>query len=215
MSIKVVVFDFDGTLVDSNHFKCNAWFAVFKDNPDISRSLVADVLTRNVGTRFDIVRDILVRSGAPASDIDLLVEKYVVRFDDLVQKAIADRGLIPGANEVLDALSPKHCLYINSGTPEQALHTCVENLGIKNYFKGVHGAPPTKEENLRAILVREGIAPEEAVVIGDGEGDCRSARACGAHFIAVASGFHDWSIYTEGFPVVSGVSKAAATIQKI
>ena len=79
----------------------------------------------------------------------------------------------------------------------------------------MHGAPPTKEENLRAILVREGIAPEEAVVIGDGEGDWRSARACGTHFIAVASGFHDWSIYTEGFPVVSGVSKAAAMIQNI
>ncbi len=203
--IKVVVFDFDGTLVDSNHFKGNAWYAVFTDDPKISPPIVADVLSCNVGTRFDIARDILVRSGTPASEINLLVEKYAARFDELVQKAIADRGLILDARKVLDALSLQHCLYLNSGTPESALLVSVERLGIKSYFKGVYGTPPTKEENLRGIIGREGVDTREVVVVGDGEGDWRAAQECGARFIAIASGFHDWSSYTEGFPVISGI----------
>lgn len=214
MNIKVVVFDFDGTLVDSNHFKGNAWFAVFKDDPKIPPSLVADVLARNLGTRFDIVRDILVRSGIPSSKIESLVDKYAARFDDLVQHAIADRGLISGADETLNVLSSQYCLYVNSGTSAPALLASVEGLGIKKYFKGVHGTPPTKEENLRVILGREGIVPEELVVVGDGEGDWRSAQSCGTFFIAVASGFHDWGNAAD-FPVISGIHKVSGMLAKM
>lgn len=192
MNIKVVVFDFDGTLVDSNRLKDEAWSAVFKDNPEISLSLVADVLTRNVGTRFDILRDIFVRSGAPKQEIDALVSDYAARYELIVHNGIADLGVAPGTKEMLEILSPDRCLYINSATPPEPLHASVKRLGIHKYFKDVFGMPPTKEENLRRIIAREGATGEELAVVGDGESDWQSAQACNCRFIGVANDSNRW-----------------------
>lgn len=218
--IKTVVFDFDGVIVDSNHEKENAFYRLFANNPKIPRALVADVLARierNVGTRFDILREIFVRSGAPEDQITQLVDESAARFDVLVQEWIAKRGLATGAKETLTDLAGRFCLYINSATPEPALLTTVANLGIGEHFKGVHGIPPAKdkEENLRAILGREGIDAREAVVIGDGAGDWRSARTVGTRFIAVASGFHDWSQENNDFPVASDIKEAGLLVNKL
>lgn len=212
--LKVVVFDFDGVIVDSNHGKENAFYRLFEGHPHISRALVADVLTRNVGMRLDILRDIFVRSGAPKQEIVRLVDESAARFDAMVQEWISARGLAAGAGETLADLSAKFCLYINSATPEQALRTTVAHLGIQNYFRAVHGAPPTKEENLRAILVREGVDPKQIAVIGDGEGDMRSATACGTHFIAIDSGFYPWGKKPE-FPVVPDIREARIVLTRL
>lgn len=213
--IKVAVFDFDGVIVNSNALKDEALFNLFDGNPQVPEDLVRDVHSHNVGTRFDVLRDVFVRAGMPSGEIDGLVREYALRYDDLVQRGIANQGLAAGAKETLAALSSDRCLYINSATAHDPLQKTVERLGIRPYFKEVYGMPPTKEENLRVILGREGIDPQEAVVIGDGEGDWRSARVVGTHFIAVASGFHDWSGYTDGFPIVSAIGEAQAIISKI
>ncbi len=213
--IKVAVFDFDGVIVDSNALKDEALFSLVSGNPKIPESLVRDVLHRNVGTRFDVLRDVFVLAGVPQEEIGQMVRDYALRYDDIVQRGIAERGLAAGAKETLEALSGNRCLYINSATAHAPLQTTVDRLGIRSYFKDVFGMPPTKEENLRAILGLEGVEPSEAVVIGDGEGDWYSAKTVGTHFIAVASGFHDWSAYQEGFPVISGVQETQAIISKI
>lgn len=215
MNIKVVVFDFDGVIVDSNRLKDEALFALFSGHPQVSDELVRDVRARNVGTRFDMFRDVCVRAGMPPEEIDARVREYARQYDDLVQRGIAEHGLAVGAKETLEALSADRCLYVNSATAHDPLQVTVERLGIRQYFRDVLGMPPTKEENLQTILGREGIDAFEAVVIGDGEGDWQSARACGTHFIAVASGFHDWSGYTDGFPVISDIREARASISKI
>lgn len=212
--LKTVVFDFDGVIVDSNHGKENAFYRLFEGNPKVPRPLVADVLARNMGTRFDILRDIFVLAGLPADRIPELVREEGSRFDMLVQDWILKRGLAPGAEEVLPDLAGRFCLYINSATPEDALHMTVKHLGIGTHFRGIHGAPPTKEENLAAILAREGITGQEVVVVGDGEGDLRSARSCGAFFIAIASGFHPWGKDAD-FPVASDIREAGALIGRL
>ena len=212
--IKVAVFDFDGVIVDSNELKEDAFFAMFAHHPQISEELVRDTRARNVGTRFDVLRDVFVRAGMPAGDIDGLVREYALRYDDFVQRGIVERGLAAGAKEALEALAADRCLYINSATAHQPLQTTVDRLGIRSYFKDIFGMPPTKEENLRGIMGREGVDPTEIVVIGDGEGDWYAAKAVGTHFIAVASGFHDWSQYTDGFPIISAISETADIIKK-
>lgn len=215
MSIKVAVFDFDGVIVDSNQLKTDAWSVVFKDDPHITPALVANIVSRNVGTRFDILRDIFVLAGKPPAEINGLVEEYAAKYDAVVQANISQRGLAQGAHEVLKDLQSRMCLYINSATPEHPLRATVQNLGIADYFKEVLGMPPSKEENLQAILAREGVTPAETVMIGDGQGDWYAAHSVGTHFIAVASGFHDWTPYTDGFPIVSGIHEAPDIFAKL
>lgn len=203
--IKVIVFDFDGVLVNSNPLKDKAWFEIFNNYPKIPQDLVADVLSRNKGTRFDILRIIFERAGFPKEGVKQRVEAEALRFDALVQDWIVKRGLISGVANTLADFSKRFHIYINSGTPNPSLKMSVERLGIRHYFQDIYGSPPNKEENLKTILDRENISGKEAAVIGDAEEDYHSARSQGALFIAVASGFYDWGIERD-FSIVSSIS---------
>lgn len=200
--IKVIVFDFDGVLVDSNPLKNQAWFKIFDNHPKIPRHIVADVLSQNKGTRFDILRTIFERAGFPKEEVQKHIEAEALRFDALVQDWIVKCGLIRGVAETLEDFSARFHIYINSGTPNTSLKTSVERLGIKHYFKDIYGSPPKKEENLKTILDRENISGKETVVIGDAEEDYKSACSQGAFFIAVASGFYDWGLQRD-FSIIS------------
>lgn len=203
--IKVIVFDFDGVLVDSNPLKNQAWFSIFENYPKVTRQIVSDALARNKGTRFDILRTIFERAGFPKEEVQKHIEAEALRFDALVQNLIAKRGLIRGVADTLTDLSKRFHIYINSGTPNASLKMSVERLGIKHYFQDIYGFPLTKDENLKIILGRENISGKEAIVIGDAEEDYRSASKLGTSFIAVASGFYDWGLERD-FRIISSVS---------
>lgn len=205
--IKVIVFDFDGVLVDSNPLKDKAWFNIFENYPKIPQHVVTDVLSRNKGTRFDILRNIFERTGFPKKEVQKNIDAEAFRFDALVQDWIVKRGLISGVTQTLTDFSKRFHVYINSGTPNPSLNTSIERLGIKHYFQGIYGSPPKKKENLKTILDRESISGKEAVVIGDAEEDYLSAYSQSAFFIAVASGFYDWGSQ-RNFPIISSVDMA-------
>lgn len=203
--IKVIVFDFDGVLVDSNPLKNKAWFKIFENNPRVQKNIVTDVLSKNKGTRFDILRNIFEQAGFSKEEIQKNIDAGALQFDTLVQEWITERGLIPGVADTLADFSKRFHIYINSGTPNAALNTSIEHLGIRHYFQDIYGSPPNKQENLKTILDRENISGKEAIVVGDAEEDYRSAKSQGALFIAVASGFYEWGLQ-RNFRIISSIS---------
>lgn len=204
--IKVIVFDFDGVLVDSNPLKNQAWFSIFENYPKVTRQIVSDALARNKGTRFDILRTIFERAGFPKEEVQKHIEAEALRFDALVQDLIAKRGLIRGVVDTLTDLSKRFHIYINSGTPNPSLKVSATRLGIRHYFQGIYGSPPNKNENLKRVLARENVSGKEVAIIGDAEEDFNSAKSQGALFIAVASGFYDWGLERD-FRIISSVSE--------
>src|SRR3989338_7075205 len=118
--IKVIVFDFDGVLVDSNRLKREAWFKLFAPE-EVSDELIMDVLEKVKATRYDILREIFMRLGKPEGEIESLVSQYAGRYNDIVQAGIFSMGLNPWAEEILSNLKPKFNLYLNSATSEEVL----------------------------------------------------------------------------------------------
>lgn len=196
--VKAIVFDFDGTLVDSTKLKYEARFELFADEPEDVRAIADTVIPTVRGKlRGEIARAILSQTHPhlPAEAFEEKVLDFCRRYDALVEDRIVSQGLFPGAREMLDAAASRCRLYVNSGTPDYALQRLLERLEVAPLLKGIYGIHPSrtegasfvKKENLSKILVDAGVPPNEVVVVGDGIEDFETAQAHGCHFVGVRS----------------------------
>lgn len=192
--LKVVVFDFDGVIIDSNQLKYDAFFQIFPSNQKI------DPIIRNVleihreKSRYFIIKRILVKCQQKKyfeiGNLEGEVCFYADRYNSIVEIRAIECDEIEGARESLEELSKHYSLYINSSTPLEPLKRLVGRRGLSGYFKGVYGGPKSKIENLGDILAKEKIQGKEALVIGDGRSDLESARKFGCRFIGIRNIFN-------------------------
>jgi len=212
--IKAIAFDFDGVLVDSNQLKHDSWFAVF---PESDHALVKKVLAdpNIVTTRAEVFRAVFAAKGVPEENLKSRSAEFSGRYNGIVQDGIEKMGLVPGALGTLQKLSSKYSLYINSGTPEDALSETVARLDIGHFFKGVFGRrslDTKKSEILREIMEKEKAAPEEVLMVGDADVDFEGASEVGCRFVGVANDYNGWPALPSGrqkkeFPLVKNLSE--------
>jgi phosphoglycolate phosphatase-like HAD superfamily hydrolase len=190
---RCVVFDFDGVLVDSNALKRDAYFTIFRSVPG-SAHVVDDTLRHPIdGDRHDTIRSILeglVRAGTlrPEDAGEGAIATFANRYNDICEEAVRRAPEMEHSTWVLQQLASVCSLYINSATPEEPLRRIVSGRNLAPYFKDVFGRPATKIENLRKIIDRERVRPEEMVFVGDGANDYEAAQTCGCTFIAFVNG---------------------------
>jgi phosphoglycolate phosphatase-like HAD superfamily hydrolase len=190
--IACVVFDFDGTLVDSNAIKRGTYYEVAARFGDVS-ALVDEVLGSVRGDRAGILAEIVRR----AEERGLLPGAQTPRqwFDEALADytAICERRIlacepIPGALDALESLRERGCpLYVNSATPMEPLARILRRRGMDHFFRGIYGAPAPKVENLHSIRRETGLPWSALLVVGDGEEDRRAAEETGCQFFGVAS----------------------------
>lgn len=187
-----VVFDFDGTLVDSNPIKRGAYDEVTRRFGNV-RALVDETLGVARGDRAANLREILLRLDQeqmlPREKtfeqwLAVLVEDYTT----LCEASIVACPAIPGALEALDRLSAGGCpLYTNSATPTEPLARLLRLRQMSHFFRGIYGATATKVENLESIRREVGLPFDAILVVGDGEEDRLAAEKTGCPFFGVAS----------------------------
>jgi phosphoglycolate phosphatase len=190
MRIRCAVFDFDGTLVNSNEIKRHALFEV-ADDFDPDGEIVRAVLDHTPGDRHQICRalaEALVARGRCTSNQPGELAKHLVeQYTLYCKREVTACEEIAGATVALETLVASALpLFVNSATPLDALLPIVRARELEPFFVGVYGGPRSKLENLDAISERVAVKPAEIVVIGDGEDDRQVTRAFGCHFIGVA-----------------------------
>jgi phosphoglycolate phosphatase-like HAD superfamily hydrolase len=192
--IKAIGFDFDGTLVQSNAIKQDAYYAVTKPLGDIAY-IVREVLAENAGDRTAILGKVAGRAmelgllPAPA-DGRPWAATLVERYSRFCEDAIAACPEVPGAMRAIGSLSRKgYGLFLNSATPLPALEAVVARREMGRFFGGVYGGFSGKVENLKAGMARFASSPAETVFVGDNEVDRAAAETVGCHFIGILNDF--------------------------
>jgi phosphoglycolate phosphatase len=190
-----VVFDLDGTLVDSAPDIAAAMNAVLAEAgrrtlsvTDI-RGMVGD------GTAALVTRAFAAASGG-AEPAKAFITQQVERFRTVYEARATDETRpYPGVVETLRALDAAgYRMALCTNKPDRPARAILDAFGLSPFIRAVVGgetAPARKPDprHLEAALGQLGAAPREAVMVGDGANDVMAARALSVPVVLVAFGF--------------------------
>jgi phosphoglycolate phosphatase len=185
-SPRAVVFDLDGTLIDS---KGDIAAACNHALVHVGRAaLPVDVISAYVG---DGAR-LLVARALGASVEDPLTERALEAFRVFYEAHPADHTtVIDGALSTLDALGHLP-LALVTNKPRGATLGVLRALGLEARFAGIRTGSdgPLKPDPSAILEVLEvmGVAPADAWMVGDGEQDVAAGRAAGCTTIGLRGG---------------------------
>ena len=184
MTLRAIVFDFDGVVLESADVKTDAFVELFASHgPDVAARVKAHHLA-NLGisrfVKFAWIYDHLLGKRITEDESRALGE----RFSALALDKILAAPFVPGAEAALADLSAAFPLFVASGTPGDELDLIVDKRGLRPRFREVHGTPREKPAILRDLMQRHGLAPNETLFIGDGASDHKAAAATGVEFLA-------------------------------
>ena len=194
-SIKLVIFDLDGTLVDSRLDLVHSVNAALRHigRPELPDDLIASYV--GDGAPILIQRAL----GGEAVD-EALVRKGLEFFLSYYREHKLDHTTVyPGIAEALAGIQqsangvPRN-LGVLSNKPVNPSRAIVEALGLGPFFSHVYGGNsfPSKKpdpEGARKLLAENGIGPEQGAMVGDSHVDVRTGRNAGLWTIGVTYGF--------------------------
>ena len=178
-----IIFDFDGTLIDSQEVKDQIFLDLAGSNRRLRNSILA-LLSKGDVTRNKLVAEIygkldLNRLGATLQDVQKNVSSHL---DD----AVMSLPLREHCSNILELCQVQgRKIYISSLTPLQNLINLLSKLKIFDAFEMVSGSPQTKSQFLRELKLARSIPGEDILVIGDRVDDMVSAKSHGCDFICV------------------------------
>lgn len=192
---RLVVFDVDGTLVDSQLDILSAMTFAFE-------SVGAAVPPREavlgiVGLSLDVA----IPRLAPHLDgdtHDAMVEAYKASYVELRVKfgAAQSSPMYPGAREILAYLDTQdiYLLGVATGKSKRGLDKLLAGHGLERMFvtQQVADFHPSKPHPsmLQSAMTETGVQADQAVMIGDTSFDMEMARAAGMRAIGVSWGYH-------------------------
>ena len=193
--LRLIIFDVDGTLVDSQGDILAAMRSAFvrAEHPAPDREAILGI----VGLSLDVAVRRLV-PDLPADQQDRIVGWYKDAYTDLrAVSGVADSSpLYPDARATLDALHaiPETLLGVATGKSARGLDKLLDGHDLRRLFvtRQVADHHPSKPHPsmLLTALAETGVAPENAVMIGDTSYDMEMARAAGIAGIGVSWGYH-------------------------
>ncbi|RMD62359.1 MAG: HAD family hydrolase [Alphaproteobacteria bacterium] len=195
---RLIIFDYDGTLVDSQGAivaAMAAGFAVVDLAPP-----PASAVRRVVGLALDEAIARLLPSEIHAdSRLEVcrrIAAAYRSAFLELRTRPDYHEPLFPGVRETLAALdSPAVCLGIATGKARRGLLASLEHHGLGHHFVTLQTADigPGKPHPgmVRRAMAEIGVLPSETVVVGDTTYDMEMAANARVPALGVAWGYHD------------------------
>lgn len=190
---RLIVFDVDGTLVDS---QANIIRAV-SDCFDRQQLAVPDhhAIRRIVGLSLVEAMQALLPEADGALHL-ALAEDYKTAFQRLRGQGLVDEPLFPGAREALRALhAAGHVLGVATGKSDRGLASCLEHHGLRGLFTTLQTADrhPSKPHPsmLHSAMAEAGAAPEDCMMLGDTHYDMAMARSANVLAIGVDWGYHE------------------------
>lgn len=172
--IQIIIFDFDGVLIESADIKIEAYKELFlqygnsvaekakiyfKDHPGMYRS-------EKIRQCFHLI----LNESISNKDI----EKQLVNYKHIILDNILAAPWVPGVQNFLEN-NRKYFLYVVSAAPQDEVRFIAKKRNINHHFKKVFGGPSKKIEVINKISSLEQCSKKEILFIGDAISDYNAA----------------------------------------
>ena len=197
-SVRALIFDLDGTLIDS---KMDLIHAVNAMLVEMGRErLSAEVISGYIGHGAPVLVARALGAAAPEEKCAHALQFFLKYYEE---HKLDNTCAYPGVDETLAGLSRRQLpMAVLTNKPVRISVRILEALGLAKYFRSIYGGnsfETKKPDPLGAntILQEMGVAARETAIVGDSEVDVQTARNAGTAAIAVnfGVGVHDRKSY--------------------
>lgn len=212
---RLVVFDCDGTLVDSQAAIVRSMDIAFATAglPAPDRAAVRRIVGLSLPQAL-----LELAPKASADQHRHALEAYKASFRAARSEGTLEQPLYPGIAALLQRLHDAgRTLGVATGMSDRGLVACLARHGVSGLFRTLQTADrhPSKPHPamLEAALFEAGAAPGEAVMVGDTTYDIAMAQAAGVRAVGVAWGYHEPDeLLAAG---ASGIAESAAELETL
>ena len=207
---KGIIFDLDGTLWDSSQSVVNSWNEVLCKYPDAVRPASTEWMHRLMGKTMTDIENIFF-DYLPEERRHALMQECMEHENEYISKH--GGVLFPKLSETLSLLHRDYHLSIVSNCQTGYIPAFFEAHGLGSYFDDYEEFGRTgleKTDNIKLVVQRNKL--DQAVYVGDTQGDFESTMMAGLPFIHAAYGFGTAPDYVPG---IHEISELPATAEKL
>lgn len=182
-----IIFDVDGTLWDSTEEVAVSWNRAIRERTALERVLTGEELKKEFGKPLDEIMDDLFPELCKSEKEELAYHMY--RYEN-AHIEDAPCILYDRMPETVRRLSEKYPLFIVSNCQSGYIEAFLKNTGLGDCIRDFTCPGDTgklKGDNIRIVMERNGI--EDAVYVGDTQGDAKACKEAGIPMIYAAYGF--------------------------
>jgi len=197
-NIELIIFDWDGTLIDSeaNIVQCMQWMIADLNLP----ARTTDELSNIIGLGlYEALGALFPEHGA--TDYERMIDRYRYHFF-----ASDPSQPFPGVQQVLQQLNEnEYLLAVATGKGRRGLDKALDSTGFRPWFHATRCADETRSkphpQMLQEILDELDVKPQHALMIGDTEYDLQMANNVGMPALGVSYGVHEPARLSQYQPV--------------
>jgi len=174
--MKIIFWDFDGVILNSNKVRDSGFEIVLKDFPKNQVELLLNYHRQNGGLSryvkfryfFEVIREEKVSKEK--------IRTYAQLFSDIMLNQLKNKDLlIKDSLKFIKENKEKYTMHIVSGSDSDELNLLCQALDIDGFFKTIKGSPTPKNDLVKNILNEYTYNPKQCILIGDSVNDYDAA----------------------------------------